>query len=1511
MPFSFKELLLEAQGVKPVSWASDAKETTSVSRDEATHEPAQKLSPDAALLCPTATNSDSTRQSPPPDMSSNKRGSEYKHGQPGREFEEERPDEPADEPKKATAAQLAQRKIKTLKGSRRTNVSSGLTAFNPNPPSASSFNFGPDPNAGAAPSNPFAQQQSTPGGSMFGQSQQQHSSDGSIFAYGSNATSSFPPAQSSTPNNLFAQSANSSFPPASGFGGNSVGSASPFNPQPDLNFGNATTNFGASAPAPANGFTFGAQSSQTPVFGASQNTVANAPASTGFSILGAASKNNENTPATSGLFSNNNASTSATASGLFSTSATTQNNTFGGFGSNASNSTATPASPFGNPFGKANDASTPFQFGASTQPTTAAQDNASTPKALFGAISSSMQASSSETPKPLFASISGVPPGSSSSEPPKPLFGGFGSVSQPDANSQAAASPFTSNTVTAGGSNMFGTSTQGLTFGSQSNGLNGMAASTQGESAVTPAFSFGNSFANTATPAPSNNLFGYLGASTQASTNTPAPVSFGGFGQTSQAQYTSAPALPALPALPDLFTESQVQAPTGPIATLIPKPSNTGSSTTPAKKRSKFANNSQYAPFFSLLRPKPSSRLPPVNQKKIEALRRPADYVWGLLPPGAFPSSPSCLKNPPSYLKNQDLDNQEQQSNMHRRPATDSNSTQASQEEPATTETTAQTNLKQTPFEAPQFAQSAHTEKPASNPFASLSSSASASSSNSNSLFTSAKPATSIPKSTLPATPAPVTEPATTVPVPPIPKATVPSSWTVPDDNSNDLREHTKLLEQINDTYRAKLAQLPTRADWSTLSKWHWQESSKLKKKIDDLKKQAAAAKGITGEESVLSTKRKTDATAQLDSISKKARSGETPATPVSKAPAMPTTSPKAKPASQPFNLFANASTQQPSSMADQPAQFKTSESKDHGLGIATAPQGGFKPNFGISVSSNATGFKPSLGTSSKTAGSSSGGFFGQFGGKTKEQLREERMKKALDDGYESPTTSEEAEGDYETRDQWLARWNKEEDERQAALDAAASNTMLKFAPTATGKKSDTPTFKFNAASSNAASSSDSIVASQGIASGASTPGFFGSRVSSPAPSVLDTPLGAQTPSTNLFGHLSAASSQHQDDSDDEADDEAAARPSVEEEPKKRKLGDSADGESESSETLEESARRKKPATQNSSFFDRITRDNSDAEQETADITKKPSLLDRMTRDNSEAASDVIGKEAGQTSLNSINSKLYNINGSQTPAPKKPFTFDFAAAAKAAPQSAPPKQNLFAGDQTFKFGDPIKFGSATNTNTPFTVTPATPTPASPAVSSAAPPKAINSPFAFLSAAPSAATSAMSSRAATPASDADASATEGAAINEEEGQTHVESDKSILSSEEQDEFDVLFEAEQVIANKQIYKEGAAKPEWVKIANGRLWILKSKADNHVILRLRMKSGAVRVNYRIPPIIKSSIMGANKMQVLTKEPSVKDGKTVLENLIFAFNHKDKATKQELAKTFSETYNDIVPGA
>ncbi|KAF1971623.1 hypothetical protein BU23DRAFT_177692 [Bimuria novae-zelandiae CBS 107.79] len=773
-------------------------------------------------------------------------------------------------------------------------------------------------------------------------------------------------------------------------------------------------------------------------------------------------------------------------------------------------------------------------------------------------------------------------------------------------------------------------------------------------------------------------------------------------------------------------------------------------------------------------------------------------------------------------------------------------------------------------------------------------------------------PSESATTSTAPTfTPAPASKPAASssketskdTPVSTIPRVHVPPEWTANMTSTNDLRECTRALVALNEFYRGRLAQLSPTADWSALSKWHLAQSSELKKKIDQLRKQEAAAKGITGEETILSTKRKNDEQGPVESPFKKARSGEAPATPQSKASALPSTTPKTNPPLTSFNIFASASSQQSTPGTN---NFSKSATQQSAPATEPANAGGFKPILGPSSACGnpSGGFKPSFGASSATDKPSGGGFFSQFGGKTKEQLRKERLQQALDKDYDSPTESEEEEGNYETKEQFIARWNKAEDERQAALDVAANSSTLKFVPTATNKKTDIPTLKFTNASSNEPS------ASQSLASGTSTPGFFGSRVGSPAPStegarsVFDTPAGTQTPNNNNpFGHLSASSSQRQDDSDDDADDEAAPRSSNGVGSHKRKMSD-AEG-SESSETLEETMRRKKHATEKPSLFSRMSYGNSNDDQDASETPKQLSLTDRITRENSEAAPESVDENTAPPMLNATNSKLFNIGGSQTPAPKKAFQFDFAAAAA---KSAPPKQSTLAGDQTFKVGDPIKFGSSTSTPSQFNFTPATPTaPASAA--STTPAKPATNPFAFLGAAAhSAANSAVSSRAATPATDAEASGTDSAAINEEEGKNFVDNeDKSLLSDAERDEFNVLFEFPQTIARKIVKKEGGA-PAWEKVATGRLWILQNKKDESIIIRLRIKSGAIKVNHRLVSGVPASLTGSSNQQVRTTAPVVKDGSTGFEPLVFAFNGSDVNEKQELAKRFMTVYNQHV---
>jgi hypothetical protein len=106
MPYKLADLLAEAHGGPSAIWqeqsgAPAAKLTASLSSDT--------TPPETPKPAPLSTPISDAPQASPAEMSG-KRQSTLRHGQPGREFEEERPDEPADEPKKATAAQLAQRK---------------------------------------------------------------------------------------------------------------------------------------------------------------------------------------------------------------------------------------------------------------------------------------------------------------------------------------------------------------------------------------------------------------------------------------------------------------------------------------------------------------------------------------------------------------------------------------------------------------------------------------------------------------------------------------------------------------------------------------------------------------------------------------------------------------------------------------------------------------------------------------------------------------------------------------------------------------------------------------------------------------------------------------------------------------------------------------------------------------------------------------------------------------------------------------------------------------------------------------------------------------------------------------------------------------------------------------------------------------------------------------------------------------------------------------------------------
>jgi len=711
-------------------------------------------------------------------------------------------------------------------------------------------------------------------------------------------------------------------------------------------------------------------------------------------------------------------------------------------------------------------------------------------------------------------------------------------------------------------------------------------------------------------------------------------------------------------------------------------------------------------------------------------------------------------------------------------------------------------------------------------------------------------------------------EESANVEMPKLPKLTPPPSWNVPRAVSEEANKIKQQIAHINEAYREKMVNSPVAADWTSMSQWHYRQTVTLVKKYVELRKQAAAAKGITGNESVLSTKRKAneEVTRQVSEESpiKKARGGDMPGTASLNAPAKVNASTSSTSA-----IFGNALRKDANFTSDEPSpsnapekQVREPVAKDSSSTVSK-PTGfqpaGFQPVGFKPVGFKPTGFQPT-GFKSSFSGSASqgtsGGLLGQFAGKAKtaEELRAERKKKAKDEDYDS---------DEETEEQWSARWDKEEADRQAKVDET---------------KKATPTFKFSAASSDVSSTSNPFGGLSKPTSGASTPGLLSSRVGSPAPSngggrsVFDTPEAAHTPSSNIFGHLSSGPSSNNHDSDededeDEDEEEAAGshsqpEPSNAHAPKKRSLGED---DSDSSETLEETMRRKKGTTSG------------------------PSLLDRMTRNNSEVESDGPGKESGKSGP--APSVLGQTSGNQTP--KAPFQFfDFT---KAAAQSAPPKQDTFAGDQTFKVGSPIRFGTTMKTTTTFGKSLGEPGGSTETPSKPAP----TSTFSFLN--PNAgqsgpgSLSAFSSRAATPFSEAETSGKDSAAENDEEDHdTQERLDLSGLTPEEEAENDVLFHSEQALAKRQVEKQ------WENFARGRLWIMKNKESGKAFLRMRLSSGNTPVNYSLLPKFKTTVVGKN--QVMVRATMVKKDGSV-GTVFFALKTSD------LAQEFSRVYNENLP--
>jgi hypothetical protein len=1294
---------------------------------------------------------------------------------------------------------------------------------------------------------------------------------GANNAFGGPATNSFPPAQPAAPSNTFS---NSSFP---AFGGSNQPTGFQPPSSSDFNFTAGGNNpFAQSTPSapPTNG--------STPAFGGAASMFGNnQQQSNPFGGLG---QNNTTSAAPSGgMFGT---SSSTPSGGMFGTSSAAPSGGMFGTTSGALNATSTPA-----------PAATAFTFGA---PTSSTQNTASTPatSGLFNFSGSTQSATPAQNG--LFSGF-----GQQAETPKAPaaaptnMFGGFGQKSE-----APAETPKPQNNMFGG----FGTSAQGI------------PNATATAPASTP-FTFGQKADNAATPAPSTSLFGTSNAAT-LSTPAPTPASnpfanfptasstpsnpFGGFGTTSQTP------------------QAQAKTPTAStnLFSALKKPEESSSTTAETPKPNPFAGLSKPASTPAATPAASSSGFQSIfgaTQNKDATLKAPEAPKSSMFQPFSTPqpaktnnveASQGGIFTAAQPKTNSGIFSQTLQpetnnsSNLFKKPQSSFPSFAPSST--ASTEASQATPAQKSPT------------KEALNPFSSMA----APSTDRPNLFSAAKP-------NAPALEAPAMTNLTGGPVlsagpelPKIPKVHVPKEWVVPgsvgvqggDSLLKQVSDLTAQLQLLNQKYREQLSSLPPTADWSSVSLWHHQHATDIKKKIDNAKKQRAAGKGITGKESSLSTKRKIDEgspEARDPSPSKRARAADFTASPTPQpsvptpkfnAPATATSNIFAKaignkpstPAtlsSTSTNLFAPKTTEKPSTQPSKPATpaasfgFTSAAPATNGFsGAKSTSSFGNKPSFGGDSASKASsaGFKPNFG-SAPTSGS--GGFFSQFTktAKTYEELAAERKKKAMDEDYDS---------DEETKAQWSTRYDKAEAQRLAEEKKKIAATPKFEIPGAT-KPADAVKTN-NQPTGSTSPKSNPFASLMKPMSGASTPGMSTPKAASPAPStgsqsVFDAAPASKTPSSNIFGHLSSGpSSTNQDESDEDDGEQQEPVGSVEPATPKPRFGDS---ETESEDVQGESRQTKQNAGMKGSLLSRMSRDNdSESEKENSST---PSLFSQT-----------------QT------------NGTTTPA-NKPFQFfDFGGAGS---KTAPPKTDTFAGDQTFKVGTPIKFGNAPvtekkdaapkfsfttekNDATPkFSFQPATPAASEFSTTPAKPP-----PFSLFntggsggsslfapSGANSVTSSVFSSRAGTPLSEAgeiagEASAT--SAAEDDEGEKHEQIDLSSLTPEETAAYDIVFHSEVCLAKHQVDKDGTKA--WANLAKGPIWILKDKETGKCSVRVRIASGATPLNYQILPSLPATVTGASRKMVMATKPAKEGG---LQSVLFAVKSPEIA--EEMAGKYLES--------
>ncbi|KAJ4987614.1 nucleoporin nsp1 [Stagonosporopsis vannaccii] len=1451
---------------------------------------------------------------------SGKRSNLFGQGRPEDPYNER--DDPAEVPQRATAAQLAARKIKTLKPRRPAGASSGLSqsANFGGPQQSSGFSFGASAPIGGDNNG------ANTSGSMFG------------GAFGGSTTNSFPPAQPSSSNNTFT---NNSFP------------------APSFGAGTQSNTF----QPPAGGFDFSPASSTTNPFGGLNG---NAPAANGSSTtFGGSIFSSQPASNPFGGSQQNNTSSSAGSTSMFGTTNGTSASTFN-FGSASSagaasstpapaaqpsfsfgaNTTSTPAPVSQSPFNfGANTSSTPapaaqspFKFGANTSstPAPAAQKpfsfGANTPASAvnFGDASSSA-APAPSTPAPAsqpsfsFGATTSTPfGGASSSAAPAPstpapasqsLFNFGASTSTPttqDVSSSAAPAPAPSTPAPASQPSFsFGANTTTPFAGASSSGA---AAPSTPAPASQPSFSFGTTTSAAAAPSTSSFSFGANGSAVPASSST-TPFHFG---------TTSSPA-PASVSTP------------APASSLF----NFGGATQNAAAGTPepaAATTSTGLFSFGATTPKPAEA-PVVQETPIQPSPAAATTSTGLFNFGA--TTPKPAEAPVVH-----------ETPFPQAPATEAPNPFAS----LVGSSSAAPNMFSVPKAQPP---ASPTPAKATDPKGPI-------------LNTAAAPQLpkigklNVPKDWVVEDIATPEDPEDLIDhilqlglqleamnlkfremlsnTSPVADWSAVSIWH---------HQQTRTLKtKIDNAKKQRAAVKGVTGFESALSKR--KASEEVNEEVQESSKRSRPSGTSTSKpeelynpqrnretehEPELERERKRTATATSNLFSNAISQGASPEktveSPRAAAPgvsSMPSFSASAgpsapKPSTTGFVPSFSASTGSSARTttpafgatngtgASKPAAASTGFTPSFGAPKTSTPSTGFTPSFGAPKTTSSGGFTPSF------SGSSSGGntdFMAAFAknAKTYEQLAAERKKKAKDADYDS---------DDETEEEWSARYDKEEAERLAkekeavasvsgfslpastnasgattpapvsepakepAKDVASDKPAASTNPFASLAKSATSTTLFAnlakpAAEDKPAAATNLFANLAKPASGTSSPSLF--RAASPAPSttggrsVFDTPSAAPSPSGNLFSHLSSGpSSTHQDDTDDEEDQEDRSQTdqavgSTGSTSPKRRLDDS--------ETDSDATASKKQATGG-----------------------KGSLLSRMTRaDDAESEAE---KENDQSA-----SVLSQTNGTSTPT-NKPFAFfDF----KGAGANTAPSKSAFAGDQTFKVGSPIKFGGAPatekkNDGPVLQFQPATPSPAEFSTTPAKPPPSGN-PFNFggatgaslfapnfgASAPSSVPSSVFNSRAGTPLSETETNK-DSAAEDDEEGEKQEQVDLSQLTEEEKASTDVIFHIDLALAKQQV-DQGDGTKKWENFARGPLWILKDKVTGKCFVRIRIPSGATPLNYQILPALRSTVAGSSKKMVQATRPGKDKG---LTPVYFAVK------SPEVAEEFSRKYNESIP--